>query len=237
MKPVIGLIPLWDDEKDSYWMLPGYMTGVAAAGGLPIMLPLTDDEASLQQVCAMCDGFLLTGGHDVSPWVYGADDPKGVCGTCELRDRMEQIVFSYALEKDKPVFGICRGIQFMNAALGGTLYQDLPTEYHSAVDHHQHAPYHVPQHKVNLQKGTPLQLLLQVDELPVNSYHHQAVKDIAPGAQAMAVSEDGLTEAIWLPGKKWMWGVQWHPEFAWETDEHAVKIFRAFVQACEGLNE
>ena len=234
MKPVIGLIPLWDDDKNSLWMLPGYMEGVAAAGGLPVMLPLTDDKETLAQACAMCDGFLLTGGHDVSPWVYGAEDPNHLCGTCEARDRMEQIVLQTALEAKKPVLGICRGIQFLNAALGGTLYQDLPTEHASSVDHHQTMPYDRPQHSVTLLPDTPLHTLLCRDTLPVNSYHHQAVKQVAPCLVPMAVSEDGLVEALYHPNQPFCWAVQWHPEFSWKVDAASRKIFEAFVGACKG---
>ena len=129
MKPLIGLIPLVDDALESLWMLPGYMDGIAQAGGIPIMLPLTEDPADLEQLCESCDGFLLTGGHDVSPSVYG-EDRLPVCGvSCEARDRMERLVLDYALRNDKPVLGICRGLQLLNALLGGTLYQDLPTQH------------------------------------------------------------------------------------------------------------
>ena len=232
MKPVIGLIPLVDEDRESLWMLPGYMDGVAAAGGLPVMLPLEDDEADLRQLCAMCDGFLLTGGHDVSPELYGA--PKlDVCGACSPeRDRMEMKVLQRALEADKPVLGICRGIQFLNAALGGTLWQDLPTQHPSPVEHHQTAPYDVPVHPVKILPGSPLAGALGAEELMVNSYHHQAICELAESLEAMAVSPDGLVEAVRHTGHRFVWAVQWHPEFAWRSDPSAMILFRAFVDAC-----
>lgn len=232
MKPVIGLIPLVDETRDSLWMLPGYMNGVSAAGGLPLMLPLTDDPAALSQAMALCDGFLLTGGHDVDPALYG-QRPLPVCGTlCPQRDRMERIVLDTAIAQDKPLLGICRGVQFINAALGGTLWQDLPTQRPSDTEHHQSPPYDAPVHSVSLIPGSPLHTLLRRDSIAVNSYHHQAVRDVAPGLSVMATAEDGLVEALCMPGKRFLWGVQWHPEFAYRTDDNAMAIFRAFVDAC-----
>ena len=232
MKPVIGLIPLVDEEKESLWMLPGYMDGIAAAGGLPVMLPLNDDGADLEQLCGMCDGFLLTGGHDVSPELYGADR-LDVCGACSPeRDRMELKVLRCAMDADKPVLGICRGIQFLNAALGGTLWQDLPSQHPSPVEHHQTAPYDKPAHPVKILPGTPLADTLGTKELKVNSCHHQGIRELAAPLKAMAISPDGLVEAAQHPGHRFIWGVQWHPEFAWRSDPPSRTIFEAFVGAC-----
>ncbi len=232
MLPIIGLVPLVDEERDSLWMLPGYMDGVRAAGGLPLMLPLTDDSDALAQLCGLCDGFLLTGGHDVSPEVYRAERLP-VCGACSPeRDRMEAGLLARAMAADKPVLGICRGIQFINAALGGTLWQDLPSQRPSAVEHHQAPPYDVPAHPVDLVPGTPLASLLGAKSILVNSYHHQAIRQIAPGLEPMAEAPDGIVEAVHHPGRRFLWAVQWHPEFAWRTDSNALAIFRAFVAAC-----
>ena len=232
MKPVIGLIPLVDEDRESLWMLPGYMDGVAAAGGLPVMLPLSDDPKELEQLCGMCDGFLLTGGHDVSPEFYG-ERRVDACGACSpQRDRMEAVILQCAMDADKPVLGICRGIQFLNAALGGTLWQDLPTQHPSSIEHHQIPPYDVPIHSVAILPGTPLAEALGAEALMVNSYHHQAVRELAAPLRAMAVSPDGLIEAVQHPGHRFIWGVQWHPEFAWRSDPSARIIFKAFVDAC-----
>ena len=232
MKPVIGLIPLVDDERESLWMLPGYMDGVNDAGGLSVMLPLTGDEADLMRLCCLCDGFLLTGGHDVGPSVYGAKKLPACGATSAARDAMEAIVLRNAMAQKKPVLGICRGIQFINAALGGTLWQDLPSQRPTATEHHQAPPYDAPAHRVDVIRDTPLHDLLGADALMVNSYHHQAVRDLSPALQSMAVSEDGLIEAVWHPGQPFLWAVQWHPEFAWRTDAAARAIFGAFVSAC-----
>ena len=231
-RPLIGLVPLVDLQRASYWMLPGYMQGVEQAGGVPLMLPLTEDEEELDRLAGLCDGFLLTGGQDVGPDVYGAPH-SALCGElCPARDAMERRLLALARAQDKPVLGICRGIQFLNAALGGTLWQDLPGQCPSPVDHHQTGAYEKPIHTVRLLPDTPLANLLQREVLPVNSYHHQAVRALAPGLAPMAVAPDGIVEAVYEPGRRFVWAVQWHPEFSWKADEASRRIFAAFVGAC-----
>lgn len=231
-KPLIGIVPLFDEERHSYWMIPGYMRGIEEAGGIPVMLPLTDDEETLERLVETCDGFLLTGGQDVDPRLYG-EESVAKCGkSCPARDAMEKKLFSMILKRDMPVLGICRGIQFMSAALGGSLYQDIPSQRPSALIHCQKPPYHIPSHNVKILLDTPLYTLLKKENIAVNSYHHQGVKVLPACLRAMARAEDGLTEAIYMPGKKFVWAVQWHPELSFEQDEDNRKIFAAFVSAC-----
>ena len=128
-KPIIGVTPLWDEEKNSYWMLPGYLEGVKEAGAIPVILPLTTNGADIAQLVDLCDGFLFTGGQDVDPQLYG-EAMEPFCGElCPARDALEQELLRQALERDKPILGICRGIQFLNAALGG---HSLPGPAHGA---------------------------------------------------------------------------------------------------------
>lgn len=230
-KPLIGVLPLVDTERNSFWMLPGYFHGIEQAGGLPVMLPLTTEEASLQQLVRTMDGFLFTGGQDVSPELYG--EAKGAhCGPClPQRDEMEKKLLELALGADKPLLGICRGIQLLNAAMGGTLYQHLPTEHPSDVRHFQSPPYDVPVHKVRVGIGSPLHWGLGVEELNVTSYHHQGIRDLAPSLTPMAWAEDGLVEAVCLPTVRFAWAVQWHPEFTYQTDEDSRDLFKALVKA------
>lgn len=232
MKPIIGLVPLVDEGRESYWMLPGYMRGVEQAGGVPVMLPLSDAPAAIETLAARCDGFLLTGGHDVSPALYGEETLPQCAVTCPGRDRMEKPLFEAALAADKPVFGICRGIQMINALLGGTLYQDLPTQHPSDTCHHMDAPYNRAAHEVALLPDTPLRTLMGQDSLGVNSCHHQAIKALAPRLSPMAVAPDGLIEAVWMPDRRFVWGVQWHPEFFDADHVPSQKLFDAFVAAC-----
>ena len=233
MKPIVGVMPLWDDKKDSIWMLPGYMDGISEAGGIPVIFPFSSDRQELKQLVDMCSGILFTGGHDVSPAEYNEKPLEGLIESCEKRDEMENEVLRTAIADDRPVLGICRGIQFINAALGGTLYQDLPTQFPSEVVHHQSAPYHIPSHNVNITAGSPLHKCLGTEQLPVNSLHHQAVKELSPELAVMAAAPDGIIEAVYRPASHFLWAVQWHPEFSYPTDENSRKIFRAFVEAME----
>lgn len=150
---------------------------------------------------------------------------------------MEKIVLDIAVREDIPVLGICRGLQFINAALGGTLYQDLPSMRPEGGRHLQKPPYDAPLHKVNVVKNSPLHELTGQDILEVNSLHHQAVKDLSFELQAMAYSEDGLVEAFYMPGHKFLWAVQWHPEFAYKKDPSCRKLFRALVEKSESRND
>ncbi len=231
-KPIIAVMPLYDEEKNSYWMLPGYMKGIEKAGGIPVILPLTANPQTLTTLAGTYDGFLLTGGQDVSPQIYG-ETVSPLCGSiCKERDEMERIIIIEAIRLDKPVLGICRGIQILNAVLGGTLYQNLPTGYPSDTEHCQKPPYDVPIHKVKLVKSSPLYGLLQKDELKVNSYHHQAIKKLSERLKSMAYSEDGLTEAVYAPNSRFIWAVQWHPEFSFESDENSMMILEEFIKSC-----
>ena len=233
MKPIIGVVPLYDEFKDSLWMVPGYMDGITQAGGLPVMLPLTKDKKDIARIADEFDGFLFTGGHDVTPAVYG-EETLPVCGACcKERDDMERELFGRVTELDKPLLGICRGIQFINAVLGGTLYQDLPSQLpSSAIEHHMSPPYDRPVHYVQILPGTPLAALLQKDRIAVNSYHHQAVRAAAPSLCVMAQADDGIVEGVYLPDRKMVWAIQWHPEFSFSSDENSRKIFAHLVNAC-----
>ena len=207
------------------------MQGTETAGAVPVILPLTADIGELEQLADTCDGFLFTGGQDVSPSLYG-EDARPTCGEiCQARDECEKELLRLALERDKPILGICRGIQLINVALGGSLYQDLPTEHPSGVEHHMSPPYDRFCHTVSVLPDTPLAELLNVPVLEVNSYHHQAVKRPANCLKKMAESPDGLIEAVYMPDKRFVWAIQWHPELSFRTDEASRKIFGAFISA------
>lgn len=228
-KPVIGVLPLWDDEKDSVWMLPGYMRGIEAAGGIAMMLSLSADEKALQYWAETLDGFLFTGGHDIDPALYG-EEKMPVCGeVCPQRDRIETFLFKRVLELNKPAFGICRGLQFFNVALGGTLYQDIPTQVASPLVHEGASAKEIAFHSVAVAKGSPLYPLAG-EKCTVNSYHHQGIKVLAAGLCTAAFSEDGLTEAVYMPGRS-VFAVQWHPELNFGSDGVSMALFRYFIEA------
>lgn len=230
-KPLIGLIPLVDEGRESFWMLPGYMAGIARAGGLAVMLPLTGEDVDIENLVERFDGFLFTGGHDVDPALYG-QEKEGYCGDlCPGRDAMEQKLLKAALAADKPVLGICRGLQLMNAVLGGTLWQDIPTQFPSETNHRMAAPYGRAEHTVQVNPELPFGNLPLT--LGVNSCHHQGIRELAPELKVWAKAPDGLVEAIYLPGKRYARAVQWHPEFFRVEDELSRIIFSGFVEAAK----
>lgn len=258
VRPVIGVTPLWDDKLRSLWMLPGYFDVLEDAGATPVMLPLRGgDPERAERLADLCDGFLFTGGHDVDPARYGEVPGPRTTKLCPARDRMEIVLLDAVLRRDKPVLGICRGIQLINVALGGTLWQDLPSEHPSAVEHHGTAPYDRVVHTVTVVPGSPLARALWGGDgkddgrgcgavldrdgrafhpepyaLGVNSYHHQAVRRLADCLEPMATAPDGIVEAVAMPSRRFVWAVQWHPEFAHAADPAQQRIVDVFVEAC-----
>ena len=193
--------------------------------------PLTAEPEALDYFLDSCDGFILTGGHDVEPAVYGQEKTELVGVTVPERDGMDAYILKEAIARDKAVLGICRGHQLMNAVLGGTLYQDVETQHPAPMGHRMQPPYDGVAHPVSLIPGTPLAAVLESDAMGVNSCHHQAIRDLAPGLKAQAVAADGIVEAVYMPDKTFVWGVQWHPEFAWKVGRPNQKIVAAFVKA------
>ena len=250
IRPLIGVTPLWDEERQSVWMLPDYLEGIQQAGGVPVVLPFDPSAAAIDEMVERFDGFLFTGGPDVSPALYGHDDMGGKIKTCPRRDELEVPLLKKAVTSGKPIFGICRGLQLINAVLGGTLYRDLPSEHPSEIVHRQAKPYGRDTHTVFLQ-GPLRELLADLTGLtdltglpdggasatatailPVNTLHHQAVLELAPGLEPMAVTPDGLIEAFYAPGARFLWAVQWHPEYLFRNDSASRRLFKRFVEAC-----
>ena len=233
-KPVIGVTPLYDKDRDSYWMLPGYMKALEEQGAITMMLPMAEDESDLDFFLEVCDGFLLTGGQDIDPSVYGEENTK--CGELSpMRDKVDIHVLTRAIERDKPVLGICRGFQLMNAVYGGTLYQDIPSQFGTDLQHST-TQAGISSHTVSVIPETPFAEALGTNEFTVNSYHHQGIKDLSPEFAAMAKAPDGLVEAIYMTGRNFVWGVQWHPEFTYKTQAQSKKIMEAFVKAAKAEN-
>lgn len=236
-KPMIGVLPLYDSIKNSYWMLPDYMKAIEYAGGIPIMLPLTTDVDTIATLANKFDGFLFTGGHDINPKWYD-EEVEEVCGEwCDERDLMESHLFEKVVELDKPAFGICRGLQLFNVLLGGTLYQDIPTQMdvENAVTHKQIPPYTNLVHKVHIEEDNLLFHILHTDVISVNSYHHQGIKTISDQLQAVAIAEDGLIESVVMQNKRFILAVQWHPEFVYKVDSSSKMLFLEFVNSCKFL--
>jgi putative glutamine amidotransferase len=233
-QPVIALT-LDYEQPGGYSKLPwyalreNYCAAVVRAGGLPILLPHEPDQvaAYLDKI----DGLVVTGGaFDVDPALFGATSRHAAVTTKDRRTQFELAITRAALAADKPVLGICGGQQLLNVALGGTLIQHIPDEVPGALAHEQPNPRTEPGHSVAVAPGTLLHRITGAAELAVNSAHHQAVKDVAPGMVVDAVAADGVIEGIEDPRHRFCLGVQWHPEYASSRGDEA--IFAAFVAAC-----
>ena len=239
-KPLIGLTPSHNTENQDISMRPTYLKALKAAGAIPVVLPLEIPREDLAQLVGVLDGFLFVGGPDVHPFLFGEETIDG-CGSVSLqRDTMELNLLSLAISVRKPILGICRGIQLINIGLGGTIYQDIKSQYQVAapIAHDQPFYYDIPCHTVNVTVGTMLSRitgLLEGGSIQVNSMHHQSVRNLAPGLVACGHSPDGLIEAVEKPDYPFLMAVQWHPEYLWEKDNAAAQIFRAFVDACKTI--
>lgn len=203
-----------------------YMESLARAGAGMRWVELNDPEQAVQDALT-CDGLLLPGGGDMDPKFYGQERIPA-CGEPNLlRDSAEPLLLRAFLAADKPVLGICRGIQVMNAVLGGDLYQDI-----KPFEHLPHNDHWAKVHTVTVRRGTLLSRILGQDTVLVNSQHHQAVDRVAPGFTLAALSEDGIVEAIEKPDARFCLGVQWHPEWLSDADPAMQSLFDAFVNAC-----
>ena len=232
----LGGIPA--DFPPSWVMSQRYIQTLADAGALPWMLPLVvDDEATLRGMYDRLDALFLPGGADIDPLSYGAArHPKCDERTDLSRDRLELTFVRWAIEEGKPVLGVCRGLQIINLAAGGTLWQDLADEWPDAAKH-DYFPFdgrfardHLA-HPARIAAPSRLRDILGCDELPVNSMHHQAVRALGPGLAATAVAPDGVIEAAEGTGEAFLLGVQWHPEALTERDPRMARLFTAFVDA------
>lgn len=243
-KPLIGITCNYDYRdtlgmgsgvgtcgQDWNYVAGDYVYAIERAGGVPVLLPQCSDFAYLKPLLDMLDAVIISGGHDVGPENYGSAT-KTCCGTIiPMRDKQDLAVVDYMLKRKRPLLGICRGIQILNVAHGGTLYQDIPKEggfeSHSCGDRY---PRNYPWHTVTLEEGSLLHKIFGKTEVRVNSYHHQAVWIPGKDVKITATSTDGVPEAIEVPGHDFVMAVQWHPEMMYDTDEQQ-GIFRAFVEA------
>lgn len=237
--PVIGIVSRIDHSAawtgyELYGQGASYMRSVALAGGAPVIIPLELEEAGWRSIYERVDGLLFPGGVDVDPAHYG-ETPHARLGQVNgPLDEAELVLARWALEEGFPTLGVCRGIQLLNVAAGGTLYQDLPTEFRD-VSPHACSPPDYPReyraHRVRIEPGSLVAEAMGVTECRTNSRHHQAVKDLAPGFRITARADDGVIEAVEHTEAPFILGVQWHPESLAEADPQMLGLFAALVRA------
>ncbi len=238
-KPVIGIISsLVGSDPDlrasckQVNLYNAYVLSILGSGGVPLLIPPVWDDAAIAEMIARTDGLLISGGNDLSPLTYGEEPCKKQGGFSLERDHIDLTGIVEAYRQQKPMLGICRGIQSLNVAFGGTLYQDLAQEDKFTVKHNQGGTFSAPSHTVRLEKGCALYPLLG-EKLVVNSFHHQAVKDVAKGFRVGAYSMDGVIEEIEKEDSLFVMGIQWHPEvMTADGDPEMKKIFDLFVEKC-----
>ncbi len=234
MRPLIGITPSLrrlEQGGDVYTIATAYAEAVEAAGGLPLILPPLG--GGVEELIAALDGVLFSGGGDIDPARYGdpAVHPE-TYGISAVRDDFELALLAEALRRDLPVLAICRGIQVLNVGLGGTLYQDVADQYPGALAHRQ--PWssecrHNPCHTVTAAPGSLLAEVYGATAIASNSFHHQALKQLGEGLEVIGRAEDGVVEAVAHRGRRFVLGVQWHPEAMFETYREHLRPFERLV--------
>lgn len=242
MKPLIGITPAPQYHRpygDIYAMATTYVGAVEAAGGVPVVLP--PHRAGVEESVAILDGLLLSGGGDIAPARYGDREvhPQ-TYGISELRDEFEFALLEAALARDLPLLAICRGIQVLNVGLGGTLYQDVADQYPGARAHRQQLTpetRHDPSHTVASATGSLLAEVYGPAPIAANSFHHQTVKEVGRGLEVAGRAEDGSIEAVELPARRFVLGVQWHPEMMYAEHPAHLRPFARLVAEAAAFRE
>jgi len=245
LPPIIGITATLKEDVDAVAERPlgrfvradlDYVEGVAGAGGAPVVLPPAGDERAAEAVIQSLDGLLLSGGSDLDPHYYGEEPMPELGVTLPERDAFEMALVGLALRRGIPVFGICRGMQVLNVALGGTLYQDLPSQWERGLlKHRQDTPKWQPTHEVRVRDGSYIAEVMGRESVKVNSYHHQGVRALAEGLVVTGRSSDGVVEAVEAVdlSERWLLGVQWHAEAMRGAGPQQERLFEAHVSAAE----
>lgn len=238
-RPIIGIscMNVGDGERGFFvGQRPSYVQAIVAAGGAPLLIPLADDLAAVRALYDCCQGILLPGGEDVDPAEFGEQPHPQLGEVDKQRDTVELALARWSRDERKPLFGICRGIQVINVAFGGTLYQDLPSQLPETIDHRHNTKlrqYDVMGHTINVQADSWLGEHLGLPEILSNTMHHQAIKDLAPGLRVVGTADDGIIEAVEGTGAGFIAAVQCHPEHLFaEAEPRWANAFRAFVDRC-----
>lgn len=231
-KPIIGI--LCDKESKEgvprYFVKSNYASAIKEAGGIPLIIPPVKDENDLTKSLNLINGLLIPGGDDIDPKYFKEEPHPSIVLTDPEIIQFQMDFFQQALNKDLPVLGICAGLQIINIACGGNIYQDIPSQYSNPIKHKKHKKEKEdPFHKVKIEKNTKLYDILQKEEISVNSTHHQALKNIADVFMVTARAEDGIIEAVESRKHRFVVGVQWHPEDLYKENKLFLKLFENLV--------
>ncbi len=232
-KPLIAIAANLEylEKNDKLTLNRAYFDAVAKAGGLPLVVPPTDELSDMERFMSLTSGLLLPGGVDIDPLIFGREPDPGLGEVKPELDRFHIAMARIAMKKAMPILGICRGAQVMNVAAGGNLIQDIEQEKGS-VKHLQNGRRFDPSHTVETVPGSLICSLLG-ERIIVNSFHHQAIDGAGKGISVTARAKDGIVEAIEMAGNPFALGVQWHPEAMMEGSDRSMEpIFREFVAAC-----
>lgn len=228
-KPVIGISGYISGTTACVKMT--YIQSIREAGGIPFVIPVTNDPEQINDILDSIDGILMSGGEDFDPQLYGEQPLRQLGSVVPERDKFDLLLIKGAVGRGLPLLGICRGEQGLNIALGGTLYQDIPSQLPKSVKHSQTAPSSYGTHAVKVEKGSIVGNLLGADSISVNSFHHQSVRTVAPGLMISATASDGVVEAIEKPGDPRIVGTQFHPEgFVYAGDMRFLPLFSNLVE-------
>ncbi len=235
-RPLIGITTsiTVGKEPERAYVNSAYLAAIQEAGGIPVPLPPQLAGQSLLELADRLHGLLLTGGGDVDPATFGEPPHPTLYEVSPARDRLETTLVQRFMEARRPILALCRGIQVLNVALGGSLYQDVATDPGTEIQHQQSGPRDQPAHPVKVVPGSLLERILGSEELEVNSMHHQAVKALGRGLLPVAFAPDAIIEGVELDDpdlSHFVLGVQWHPEELFARDPAASRLFRAFVNA------
>lgn len=240
MKPIIGVTPdynagdrkEWGGREPTYFLRARYVRAIEELGGIPLILPLVANRTARTRLLKDIDGLLLTGsGPDLPPTLYGERQRYKFRVVSARRSTFELDMVHLARRADLPVLGICGGMQAMNVACGGSLFQDIPSQIVKPLQHRQTTSATHLSHVVTVTSGSLLRRILRTMSLRVNSSHHQSVKSVAPSLIASAVAPDGIVEAIESPTHRFFLGIQWHPEFLFDRHPLHRKLFEALLRA------